>query len=187
MSYDDDAQSMQLQAWLLTPPQPQRLLYGPGLETRAGNPWPYFSWLPERPVSGACMKERKMTTQVPHGERGGSLENPWVSLGGKDPLWEDFDLGYRQWTHGSDPLALHYGDDTLFHCLSARRRLGEEVAWDRLPFTLCIHFCAAVDKILHRNTFRDEGFFWLRLSEGFLVHYGREGRARVLWGSSGMR
>lgn len=124
---------------------------------------------------------------APWREKGDSLENPWVSLGGKDSLWEDFDLGYRQWTHDSDPLALHYGEDTLFHCLSAQRRLGEEVAWDSLPFTLCIHFCAAVDKIPHRNTFRDEGFFWLRLSEGILVHYGREGRARVLWGSSGMR
>lgn len=64
---------------------------------------------------------------APWREKGDSLENPWVSLGGKDSLWEDFDLGYRQWTHDSDPLALHYGDDTLFHCLSARRLWGKKL------------------------------------------------------------
>lgn len=53
----------------LHPLQPMRLFYVPGLETMSWKPMAVCFLVPERPVSGACMKEREMTTQVPLGEK----------------------------------------------------------------------------------------------------------------------
>lgn len=58
-------------------------------------------------------------------------------------------------------------------------RFGDGTAWSSLPFILCISFCAARDKIPHRNIFRIGGLFGLKDSEG-LVDHGRESRTKLL-------
>lgn len=69
MSYDNDVQSIPLQALLLIPSQASRLFYGPGL---GWEPAAIFFWVPERLVSGACTKNDY--SGAPRREKGGSLD-----------------------------------------------------------------------------------------------------------------